>query len=95
MHLEQVLVKPLLTEKSSVETDKTNSYVFEVQRKANKNQIKQAVEQLFDVKVVKVNTAVMPGKERRFGKFLKKTQSFKKAYIQIQQGQKLELFKGI
>lgn len=95
MHLEQVLVKPLLTEKSSGETDNTNRYVFEVARKANKHQIKQAVEQLFDVKVVGVNTAVLPGSKRRYGRFLKKTQSFKKAYIQIQDGQKLDLFKGI
>lgn len=95
MHLEQVLVKPLLTEKSSVETDRTNRYVFKVSKKANKHQIKQAVEQLFDVKVVQVNTAVLPGSTRRYGRFLKKTQSFKKAYIQIQDGQKLDLFKGI
>jgi large subunit ribosomal protein L23 len=95
MHLEQVLIKPLLTEKSSVETENTNRYVFQVQKKANKHQIKQAVEKLFDVKVVRVNTAVMPGKMKRFGRFLKKTNLTKKAYIQIQDGQKLDLFKGI
>lgn len=95
MHVEQVLIKPLLTEKSSMETESTNRYAFQVQRKANKYQIKQAVEQLFDVKVIKVSTAVMPGKVKRFGRHLKKTTSSKKAYVQIQDGQKLELFKGI
>lgn len=95
MHVEQVLIKPLLTEKSSMETENTNRYAFQVQRKANKYQIKQAVEQLFDVKVTKVSTSVMPGKMKRFGRHLKKTSSTKKAYVQIQDGQKLDLFKGI
>jgi large subunit ribosomal protein L23 len=95
MHIEQVLIKPLLTEKSSMETEKNNRYVFQVQLKANKNQIKNAVEKFFDVKVLNVKTSVQPGKTRRFGKFSKKTSSLKKAYIQVQEGQKLELFKGI
>lgn len=95
MHLEQVLVKPLLTEKSSIETEATNRYVFKVQRKANKYQIKDAVERMFDVKVINVKTAVLPGKVKRVGKSMKKTSSWKKAYVKIQDGQKLELFKGI
>lgn len=95
MHLEQVLIKPLLTEKSSVATENQNRYAFQVQLKANKNQIKLAVEKMFDVKVVDVRTAVMPGKTKRFGKFTKKTPSKKKAYVKVQEGQKLELFKGI
>ncbi len=95
MHLEQVLVKPLLTEKSSIETEATNRYVFKVQTKANKYQIKDAVEKMFDVKVINVKTAVLPGKVKRVGKSMKKTSSWKKAYVKIQDGQKLELFKGI
>ncbi len=95
MHIEQVLIKPLLTEKSSIETENTNRYVFKVQRKANKYQIKSAVEGMFDVKVVDVRTAVLPGKVKRAGKSVKKTSSWKKAYVKIQDGQKIELFKGI
>jgi len=95
MHLEQVLVKPLLTEKSSIETEATNRYVFKVQTKANKYQIKDAVEKMFDVKVINVKTAVLPGKVKRVGKSMKKTSSWKKAYVKIQDGQKIELFKGI
>lgn len=95
MHMEQVLIKPLLTEKSSVETEKTNRYVFQVLLKSNKYQIKQAVESLFDVKVVNVKTAIQPGKIKRHGRNLSKTPSTKKAYIKIQEGQKLDLFKGI
>ena len=95
MHLEQVLIKPLLTEKSSIETEKTNRYVFTVLLKANKYQIRQAVESLFDVKVVNVRTAILPGKVKRAGKTTKKSSSWKKAYVKIQDGQKIELFKGI
>ena len=95
MHLEQVLVKPLMTEKSSIETEKTNRYVFVVQLKANKYQIRSAVESMFDVKVVNVRTAVLPGKVKRSGRLTKKTSSWKKAYVKIQDGQKIELFQGI
>lgn len=95
MHVEQVLIKPLLTEKSSIATETANRYAFQVQLKANKNQIKLAVEKMFDVKVVNVRTSISPGKVKRFGRHTKKSSSTKKAYVQIQEGQKLELFKGI
>ncbi|MCT4642279.1 MAG: 50S ribosomal protein L23 [Bacteriovoracaceae bacterium] len=95
MHLEQVLVKPLLTEKTSVMTENTNRYAFKVLRKANKYQVKDAVEKMFDVKVIDVKTVVMPGKVKRVGRTLKKTTSWKKAFVKIADGQKLELFKGI
>ena len=95
MHTEQVLIKPLLTEKSSIETENTNRYVFKVQMGSNKYQIKDAVEAMFDVKVSNVKTAILPGKVKKSGRHTKKTSSWKKAYVQIQDGQKLELFKGI
>ena len=95
MYLEQVLVKPLLTEKSSVLTEDTNRYAFKVLRKANKYQVREAIEKMFDVKVVDIKTIVVPGKVKRSGKALKKTSSWKKAYVKIADGQKLELFKGI
>ncbi len=95
MQLEQVLIKPMLTEKSSIVTETENRYVFKVQRKANKYQIRDAVEKMFDVKVLNVKTAVLPGKVKRAGRRFTKTASWKKAYVQIQEGQKLELFKGI
>ena len=95
MHLEQVLVKPLLTEKSSIETENTNRYVFKVLKKANKYQIKDAVETMFDVKVVDVRTAILPGNVKRAGRHTKKTSSWKKAYVKVPDGQKIELFQGI
>ena len=93
--LENVLVKPLLTEKTSKETEAYNRYAFVVDLKANKNQIKSAVEKFFDVKVVSVHTATLPGKTKRAGKGHKKTANSKKAYVQLQDGQKIEFFKGI
>jgi large subunit ribosomal protein L23 len=93
--LENVLVKPLLTEKTSSETEKYNRYAFVVNVKANKNQIKSAVEKYFDVKVLNVSTSVLPGKTKRAGRGFKKTPSSKKAYVQLQEGQKIEFFKGI
>jgi large subunit ribosomal protein L23 len=93
--LENILIKPLLTEKTSIETEKFNKYAFVVDLKANKNQIKKAVENLFDVKVVNVATAVSPGKMKRYGRFTKKTNKTKKAYITVQKDQKIEFFKGI
>ncbi len=93
--LENVLIKPLLTEKTSKETETFNRYAFVVNTKANKNQIKSAVEKYFDVKVVSVRTSVLPGKTKRAGRGFKKTGKTKKAYVQLQDGQKIEFFKGI
>lgn len=95
MHLEQVLIKPLMTEKSSIETENTNRYVFRVELKSNKYQIRDAVEAMFDVKVIDVKTAILPGKVKKAGRLTKKCSSWKKAYVKIQEGQKLELFQGI
>jgi large subunit ribosomal protein L23 len=93
--LENVLVKPLLTEKTSKETETYNRYAFVVNVKANKNHIKNAVEKFFNVKVLSVHTSVLPGKTKRAGKGFKKTAKSKKAYVQLQDGQKIEFFKGI
>ena len=76
-------------------TENDNRYVFKVQIKANKYQIRDAVEKMFDVKVTNVKTVVMPGKVKRVGRHTGKSASWKKAYIQVQEGQKIELYKGL
>ena len=93
--LEQVIVKPVLTEKTSALGDSLNRYAFLVKLDSNKNQIKAAVEKMYDVKVVNVRTSVRPGKVKRAGKKVAKTTSSKYALIDIEQGQKIELFKSI
>ena len=76
-------------------TEQDNRYAFMVDLKANKNQIKQAVEKLYDVKVLNVRTAILPGKVKRFGRYTAKTQKRKKAFVQLADGQKIEFFKGV
>lgn len=93
--LEEVLKKPLITEKTSIIGEATNRYGFIVDLKANKNQIKNAVETLYDVKVLNVKTSILPGKLKRAGRFVKKSTKTKKAYVQLAEGQKIEFFKGV
>lgn len=95
MALENIIVKPLITEKAATATDKYNRYGFVVELKANKNQIKEAVERLYDVKVLSIKTNITPGKLKRAGKSIKKTSKIKKAYVELGEGQKIEFFKGI
>lgn len=96
MRLEDILIKPLITEKSAKSTEKFNRYGFEVALKANKNQIKSAIEKLYDVRVLNVKTNVAPGKNKRSGKAgTQKTSKTKKAYIQLGEGQKIEFFKNV
>jgi large subunit ribosomal protein L23 len=93
--INDVIVKPLITEKISADSDANNRYGFVVSVKANKNQIKNAIESFYDVKVVSIKTAIIPGKTKRTAKSVKKTSSYKKALVQLAQGQKIEFFKGI
>lgn len=93
--VEKILLKPLITEKAAQASEKTNRYGFLVMSKANKNQIKEAVEKLYDVKVLSVNTIVVPGKLKRFGRFLTRKTGSKKAFVQLSEGQKIEFFKGV
>jgi len=95
MILENILKAPLITEKTAAQTEKYNRYGFTVERKATKNQIKEAVEKLYDVKVEKVNTNITPGKIKRVGRNITKSPKIKKAWVQLAEGQKIEFFKGV
>ena len=86
------LKRPLVTERTMAGLDANNTYVFEVHRKANKVQIRNAVERLFDVKVVKVNTSHMPHKPLRRGRTVTKRPEWKKAYVKLREGDVIELF---
>lgn len=94
-HLENILIKPLLTEKLSIATENNNTYGFQVDLKSNKNQIKKAVETLYDVRVLSVRTSVLPGKVRRAGRHTFKTNKTKKAYVKIADGQSIEFYKNV
>ena len=90
----QVLKKPLITEKSTQMLAEGNWVAFQVHSKANKIQIKNAVEKIFGVTVTRVNTLVVPGKYRRFGRTIGHTKSWKKAMLRLKKGDKIELFEG-
>jgi large subunit ribosomal protein L23 len=96
MNVYQVLKRPILTEKTDYQRD-ANQYVFEVDRKANKLQIKEAVETIFDVEVVSVNTMNMKPKRRQLGRKVIVTRpSWKRAVVTLAPGERIqEFFEGI
>jgi len=90
--LHDILVRPILTEKSAYLTGAQNTYVFEVGLKANKPEIRRAIEVLYNVSVADVRTLVMRGKEKRSGRFSGRRSNWKKVYVRIAEGQSLNLF---
>ena len=88
--LATVLVAPHITEKTALAMQNHNQYAFRVRKDADKTEIKQAVELMFDVKVDSVQTANEPGKDRRFGKRVGRTQDWKKAYVRLADGQAID-----
>lgn len=88
---EEVLIRPLLTERSVILKDKENRYSFEVRKDANKADVRGAVEKLFKVKVKKVRTAVVRGKFHRMGRFEGQRPDWKKAIVTLAQGQKIDV----
>lgn len=94
IHPYAVLLRPIITEKTTVLTG-ADKYVFEVDLRANKNQIREAVQVAFNVRVAEVNTMVMKGKPKRFGRKITHRPDWKKAIVTLVQGDKIELFEGI
>lgn len=94
MHIYEVLRRPLITEKNTV-LQSQNKYAFEIDGKANKPQVKQAVEKAFKVKVTSVNTITMPGKTKIVGRRQVQTSQWKKAIVTLKPGDKIEIFEGV
>lgn len=95
MKLTDVLKKPIITEKTLLLAGEENTYTFEVDKRANKNQIKQAVKEQFGVKVLAVKTTVLPGKKKRRGVTRLKTVTTpakKKAFVKLEEKDKIDLF---
>jgi large subunit ribosomal protein L23 len=93
LHIYDVLRRPVVSEKTAVMTDEKNQYVFEVADEANKIQIKEAVEVIFEVEVVKVNTMVVPAKRGRRGRnWYLRSKQWKKAVVTLAKDQTIELF---
>jgi large subunit ribosomal protein L23 len=90
---EQVIRRPIvLTEKANLLRERNNQVIFEVARNANKVQIRNAVQTLFNVSVTAVNTLINRGKDRRMGRGYAKTQNWKKAVVTLKEGDAIDFF---
>jgi len=93
---DQIIVAPLITEKTTLLKEKGPVLAFRVDRRANKVEIRQAVEALFKVKVARVRTQSVTGKNKRVGRFEGKRPDWKKAYVTLKPGQKpVEYFEAV
>ncbi len=92
MNMYDVIKKPLITEKSTIEKDARNNIAFVVHRDANKIEIKEAVEKLFKVEVTAVRTATVAGKVKRAGRNIGKRSNWKKAYVTLKEGNSVDFF---
>ena len=93
MHASQVILTPIVSEKSYEATTR-GSYTFKVHPNAHKTQIRQAVEELFGVKVERVNVIKVPAKPKRRGAFRGTRNGWKKAVVQLRAGDTIEIFEG-
>jgi large subunit ribosomal protein L23 len=88
-----IIKRPLITEKNTTHLA-SNVYAFEVEKSAGKNDIAKAVEKAFNVKVVGVRTMKCRGRQKRMGRYVSKVNHFKKALVQLAEGQKIKIFEG-
>jgi large subunit ribosomal protein L23 len=96
MHIYEVLRRPVTTEKSSRQSDELNQYTFEVDKRANKQLVKEAVETAFDVKVVNVRMVTVPAKKRRYGRRTVVSEPLrKKAIVTLAEGNRIQFFEGV
>ena len=95
MELYDVIKKPLITEKATLQKEKNNQICLKVDRRANKVEIRQAVEKLFKTQVLEVRTLNFLGKKRRVGKSMGKKPDWKKAVVKLAPGKSIEFFEGV
>ncbi len=92
--LYNIIKRPLITEKSNRQKESQNQYVFEVDRRANKIEIKRAVERLFRVRVDRVNVSGVRGKVKRVGRNMGRRPDWKKAVVLLREGNRIDFFEG-
>ena len=95
MHIYEVLKRPIVTEKTSSQVSDFHRYTFEVDKRANKHLVKEAVEEAFNVEVIAVNIMNVRGKIRRHGRQTGRTRDWKKAVVTLMPGQSIEFFEGV
>jgi large subunit ribosomal protein L23 len=95
MNAQGVVISPLVTEKGTIVSEKSNQVVFRILPGASKAQIRNVIEDLFKVTVVKIRTANFLGKQRRRGRTVGRRPNWKKAYITLKEGDRIEIFEGL
>lgn len=96
MHVYDVLKRPIVTEKTNAQAGADNQYTFEVDGRANKMQVKDAVETAFNVKVMEVNIVNIPAKKGRYGRLMvTKKSAIKKAVVTLASGSTIQFFEGV
>lgn len=95
MNIYQVIKEPHITEKANLQKEETNQITFRVHKKANKVEIRQAVETFFKTKVLEVRTMNVRGKKRRMGRTVGKKSDWKKAVVRLAPGENIEFFEGM
>lgn len=91
----EIVKRPLITEKSTIQKEANNQLTFEVDRKANRVEIRHAVEKIFNVRVIRVRTMQTKGKVKRVGRTLGKRRDWKKAVVTLARGENIEFFEGV
>ena len=91
----EVIIRPLITEKTSIQKELNNQLSFEVDRRANRIEIKQAIESIFNVRVAAVKTMQVTGKTKQRGRITGKRRDWKKAIVKLLPGQRIDFFEGV
>lgn len=94
MIVHDIIRRPLITEKTTIQKDEFNQFSFEVAPKANRIEVKRAVEEVFGVRVSTVRTMQIRGKQKRRGRILGRRRSWKKAVVTLMPGERIEFFEG-
>jgi large subunit ribosomal protein L23 len=94
LHPNEVLLAPVVSEKSYAQIEGSNTYSFRIHPDAHKTQVRQAVEELFEVKVVSVNISKVQPKPKRRGAVRGTRQGWKKAIVQVREGDEIQIFQG-
>jgi large subunit ribosomal protein L23 len=95
VNVHDVILRPIVTEKSTVARERSNAVTLAVAPAASKHEVKRAVEELFKVNVLRVRTLTPPAKKKRVGRFVGARREWKKAVVVLAEGQKIEFFEGV
>ena len=92
---QDIIRRPVITEKTSIQKDEHNQVTFEVDRRANRVEIRRAIESIFNVNVASVRTMQVTGKRKRRGRIVGKRRDWKKAVVKLMPGERIDFFEGV